>query len=198
MARGSSAGYHTRRLERERQRRERQRGSRTTETPTQGARSADGPVGARASRATTVPCAWCGAHVSPGTRGPLPKWCSDTCRHRAWEQARAAACGRSAVEVIERRVEVPVALSPTRRDRARVLLELTAQLDGGRLYDRDLASSAEAIMSALAALERRLKYPRTWAPPRPGVHGQPVTPSGDWRGSRRTARRGQGRHDLRW
>lgn len=34
--------------------------------------------------------------------GRRPKWCPDTCRHRAWEQRRAVASGRAAVEV-ERR-----------------------------------------------------------------------------------------------
>ncbi len=85
----------------------------------------------------TVPCGWCGGHITPGARGPIPKWCSATCRHRAWEQTRAAASGRSAVEVLERRIEIPVVLMPTRRDWPRVLGELTAQLEDGRLYDRD-------------------------------------------------------------
>jgi hypothetical protein len=127
-------------------------------TPTQRAGSADESVGTKAGRSTTVLCAWCGAHITPGTRGPLPKWCSDACRHRAWEQTRAAACGRSAVEVVERRVEVPVVLSPTRREWPRVLHELTTQLDDGRLDDRDLASLSEAMASALAALERRSRH----------------------------------------
>ena len=36
-------------------------------------------------------CGWCGAEVNIPARGRIPKWCSGTCRHRAWEQARAAA-----------------------------------------------------------------------------------------------------------
>jgi len=39
--------------------------------------------------------------------GPVPKWCSATCRHRAWEQTRAARSGRSAVEVVARVVVTP-------------------------------------------------------------------------------------------
>lgn len=40
------------------------------------------------------------------SRGRVPKWCSTTCRHRAWEQKRAAESGRSAVEVVDRPVEI--------------------------------------------------------------------------------------------
>ncbi len=98
----------------------------------------------RVRRAAATACAWCGGRVTPRSRGPIPKWCSATCRHRAWEQARAAASGRSAVEVVERRVEIPTAVPLARRDWPRVLRELTTQLDDGRVYDRDLATlSAE-------------------------------------------------------
>jgi hypothetical protein len=110
----------------------------------------------KAPRAVAVPCAWCGACITPKARGPIPKWCSATCRHRAWEQIRAAASGRSAVEVVERRIEVPVAVVPRRRDWPRVLGELVAQLEDGRLYDRDLAPLATAMATSLAALRRRM------------------------------------------
>ncbi|PRY47633.1 hypothetical protein LY71_113135 [Geodermatophilus tzadiensis] len=99
--------------------------------------------------------AWCGGLVTPRSRGPIPKWCSATCRHRAWEQSRAAASGRSAVEVVERRVEIPTAVPLTRRDWARVLRELTTQLDDGRVYDRDLATLAAELSALLDAYRRR-------------------------------------------
>ncbi len=99
-----------------------------------------------------VTCAWCGGRITPGARGPIPKWCSATCRHRAWEQTRAAASGRCTVEVVEHRIEVAVALAPTRRDWPRVLGELAYS----RLYDRDLAALATAMATALAALRRRM------------------------------------------
>jgi len=38
-----------------------------------------------------VACGWCGTKVAIPPRGRVPKWCSSTCRHRAWEQNRAAA-----------------------------------------------------------------------------------------------------------
>ncbi len=61
------------------------------------------------------------------------------------EQERAAASGRSAVEVVERRVEVPTAIPLNRRDWPHVLRELTTQLDNGRAYDRDLATLSAVL-----------------------------------------------------
>lgn len=73
---------------------------------------------ARSSLASTLPaassraavqvaCAWCEQPVVVRARGPLAKWCSATCRHRAWEQDRAAQSGRSAVTVVDRPVVTP-------------------------------------------------------------------------------------------
>jgi hypothetical protein len=90
-------------------------------------------------------CGWCGEPITPRSRGPMPKWCSATCRHRAWEQARAAASGRAAVQVVERRVEVPTRLPLTRRDWPQALQELAQQLHDGRIYDRDLTGLSVAL-----------------------------------------------------
>jgi hypothetical protein len=109
----------------------------------------------RDRRKAATDCGWCGGPISPKSRGPIPKWCSATCRHRAWEQARAAASGLSAVEVVERRVEVDVPLAPTRRDWQRLLSELVQSLDDGRLYDRDLPGLARALEPVLQAYRRR-------------------------------------------
>src|SRR4051812_17094869 len=56
-------------------------------------------------------CGRCRGEITPQRRGPIPKWCSATCRHRAWEQNRAAVSGRSAVQVVERQVQVRVSLN---------------------------------------------------------------------------------------
>ncbi len=93
--------------------------------------------------------------ITPRSRGPIPKWCSATCRHRAWEQTRAAASGLSAVEVVERRVEVQVPLVPTRHDWPRLLGELASQMNDGRVYDRDLPALARALQPVLEAYRRR-------------------------------------------
>jgi hypothetical protein len=115
------------------------------------ARSAAGGDRRRAASA----CGWCGTSIEPKSRGRIPKWCSASCRQRAWEQARAAASGRSAVQVVERRVEVPVPMLPTRRDWPRLLDELAHQIDDGRVYDRDLDGLSAALTAVLDAVGRR-------------------------------------------
>ncbi|MGG5259688.1 hypothetical protein [Phycicoccus avicenniae] len=105
-------------------------------------------------------------------RGRIPKWCSDTCRHRAWEQRRAAAAGLCAVDVVERVVEVVktqrvveqvrVEMAAESRPRAssdyaEILFELSLRLDTGRIYDRDLGSLTSAMTTLIDALNRRLK-----------------------------------------
>ncbi len=57
--------------------------------------------------------------------------------------------------MVERQVKVRVPAAPTRRDWARLLAELTHQLDDGRVYDRDLPGLAEALGRVLAAYHRR-------------------------------------------
>jgi len=119
-----------------------------------------------------VACGWCGAEVAVPARGRVPKWCSGTCRHRAWEQARAAASGRAAVTVVDRVVEtvrtqtvvqhhrttVPVAVHPaSAREWARLLEALAAKLDTGRVYDRDLPVLIPAANALIDALQRRIQ-----------------------------------------
>ena len=151
MGTSGSSGYRARRRERERQRR--QQAQRTT--PKAIADPAAAKVHGREQRTAATACGWCGGPITPRSRGPIPKWCSATCRHRAWEQARAAASGLSAVEVVERRVEVQVPLVPTRRDWPRLLGELAGQLNDGRVYDRDLPALARALQPVLEAYRRR-------------------------------------------
>ena len=129
--------------------------------PDQAGPAADGPE--RRTAATT--CGWCGGQITPRSRGPIPKWCSATCRHRAWEQSRAANSGRTAVQVVERRVEIRVPLEPTRRDWPRLLGELAGQLDDGRVYDRDLPALGRALDPVLRSYRRRAR--RSGAPDLP-------------------------------
>lgn len=106
-------------------------------------------------------CGWCGGPIEYKARGRIPKWCSAACRQRAWEQSRAATSGRSAVQVVERRVEIPVekqALPPARprhADWVGVLNELARQLDTGDIYDRDLPELTGALNQVLDAFGRR-------------------------------------------
>ena len=115
----------------------------------------------RRRNAATV-CGWCQGPIQIKTAGRIPKWCSPACRQRAWEQARAAASGRAAVQVVERVVHVPVERHSTPRhgDWPGLLRELTAQLDSGRIYPRDLPDLTNALTDLLDAYQRH-PYIRT-------------------------------------
>lgn len=111
-------------------------------------------------------CGWCGKRVEVRPRGRRPKWCSSSCRHRAWEQRRAAASGLAAVEIVERVVETDVERvrvervprAPYGREWVDTLTDLAKQLDTGRLYDRDLAEVALAAQPVFEAISRRLRH----------------------------------------
>lgn len=151
-----------------------------TAAPRGGARdAADGapaprPGPTRRTPGQTLPCGWCGRPIAVRPTGRLPKWCSDACRHRAWEQTRAAASGRCAVQILDRVVhhQAPPA-APSRPAAptlpkgpawAAAVHELSRQLDTGRIYDRDLPDLATAVADLATALQRRTARPprRRW------------------------------------
>jgi hypothetical protein len=113
----------------------------------------------------TLACAWCGSPILLPARGRTPKWCSSSCRHRAWELTRAAASGRAAVQVVDRVVEVdrlvavvqevPVTTVPKGAEWPAALAQLATALDAGRVYDRDLPALAQALADVADALDRR-------------------------------------------
>ena len=168
---GSKGSSEYRARQRERERRRRQQLERAAvkdgRTPPESAAKGDPDASARRAAATT--CGWCGGPITPRSRGPIPKWCSATCRHRAWEQSRAAASGRSAVQVVERLVAVaaepPVATRPRQSEWVHLLRELAGQLDQGVIYDRHLVAIALAVDEAVRALRRR-RLPAAPRPPR--------------------------------
>jgi hypothetical protein len=152
MGNGGTPEYRAERRERERKRRQDvQRPPTNKALPDPAGEEADG----RERRTAATACGWCSGPITPRSRGPIPKWCSATCRHRAWEQARAAASGRAAVQVVERRVQVRVPVEPTRREWPKLLEELAGQLNDGRVYDRDLPGIARALEPVLQAYRRR-------------------------------------------
>jgi hypothetical protein len=112
-----------------------------------------------------LPCGWCGGQIVVAATGRTPKWCSDSCRHRAWETSRAAAAGRLAVEVVDRTIEVekPVTVVehvaiptlPKGTGWVEALHELARQVDAGKVYDRDLAALANGVDKLITALTRR-------------------------------------------
>jgi len=114
-------------------------------------------------RPSSLQCAWCGTAITVKARGRTPKWCSQACRHRAWEQTRAAESGRAAVQIVERTVTVETTVKvadkrlPRGAEWADQLRSLTRQVDDGRLYDRDLRAVAQAAVELNNALGRRLQ-----------------------------------------
>ena len=110
-------------------------------------------------------CGWCGGQVKVARVGRTPKWCSDSCRHRAWEARRASANGDTAVRVVDRTVEVERAVRvveqvevptlPKGPGWVPALHELARQLDAGRVYDRDLGALADGLTEVLDAMHRR-------------------------------------------
>ena len=125
-------------------------------------------AGGKRRRPSTASCTWCGSEITVYPVGRVPKWCSNSCRHRAWEQRRAAASGLASREPVERlvEVEVPVTITetvevevlPNGAAWAKALTQLADQIDRGRVYDRELVDIAPALEAALAALGRR-----TWS-----------------------------------
>jgi hypothetical protein len=117
-----------------------------------------------------VVCGWCRAEVAVPPRGRVPKWCSSSCRHRAWEQRRAADAGLAAVDVVdrvvevvkvekvveERRVQVPVPRSPrSTREWVDVLNRLDWALQGNRMDLEDLAQIEPPLTRVIAAYRAR-------------------------------------------
>ena len=63
------------------------------------------------SESPDLRCVECGTLLIYEGVGRRPRYCSQTCRSRAWEKRRAARAGLIAQEVVERRVEVPQPLN---------------------------------------------------------------------------------------
>lgn len=99
-------------------------------------------------------CGWCGGSVVVKARGPVPKWCSAACRQRAWEASRAAASGKTAVQVVDRDVLVVPGDGPGWVEHLNLL---TRQLGQGPavVADYDLDALAAALDAATEALSQR-------------------------------------------
>lgn len=140
------------------------------ETMDSGAPRTGGAPTARRNPGQTIRCGWCATEVPVPPRGRVPKWCSSSCRHRAWEQRRAADAGLAAVEVVdrvvevvrvqkvveERRVQVPVPRSPrSTREWVDVLNRLDWALQGNRMELDDLAEIEPVLARVIAAYRAR-------------------------------------------
>src|SRR3954453_15201381 len=146
MGSKGSDDYKSRRRERERQRRQQQKCAAARQGRSAAGEPAPAPAPANGSgrRAAATSCGWCDGPITPRSRGPIPKWCSATCRKRAWEQKRAGASGRAAVEIVERVVVTPAPPPPPRTPRhgewVDLLHQLAGQIDRGLIHDRELAT----------------------------------------------------------
>lgn len=139
-------------------------------TTASSAPSAGGARGSRRIPGQKVVCGWCQAEVPVPARGRVPKWCSSSCRHRAWEQRRAADAGLAAVDVVERvvevvkvekvveerRVQVPVSRTPqSTREWVDVLNRLDWALQANRLELEDLTQIEPPLVRVIAAFRAR-------------------------------------------
>ena len=125
----------------------------------------DGPKRSPRRPGQSLACGWCGSPILVRARGRVPKWCSSSCRHRAWELTRAAASGLAAVQVIDRVVQVDRPVTVNEHVKVEVvphgpawphaLAQLTEQIDTGKVYDRDLPALAAALVDVRSALNRR-------------------------------------------
>lgn len=157
MSSKGSNEYRARHRESERRRRQKQERLVGRQVKASDDRGRDVVPGGRARRSAATDCGWCGGPITVPRSGPIPKWCSATCRHRAWEQSRAAASGRSAVQVVERVVTVPAKRSeathaPRQLAWVGQLHGLARQLRDGLVYDRHLPAVGAALNDAVTAL----------------------------------------------
>ena len=103
-----------------------------------------------------VACGWCGRAVRVPSRGRVPKWCSATCRNKAWQANHAPTEGP--VRVVQHHVEVPTPAEPRNVGEWVELLELlTTRLAQGRIYKRDLPALVPAINHLLDVTDRRIR-----------------------------------------
>ena len=102
-----------------------------------------------------VACGWCGKAVPVPSRGRVPKWCSATCRNKAWQASHVPTEGP--VRVVQQRVEVPMPAEPHNVAEWVELLELlSTRLAQGRIYKRDLPALVPAINHLLDVTDRRI------------------------------------------
>lgn len=101
-----------------------------------------------------VACGWCGQPILLRPTGRMPKWCSAACRHRAWEQNRAAASGRAAVDVVDRYVAAVPADGPGWIAQLSVLADQVTS-ERGRITSGDLEGLAGALELVQAAVADR-------------------------------------------
>ncbi len=104
-----------------------------------------------------VQCGWCGQAIVVQRTGRMPKWCSQVCRQRAWEQSRALQSGETAVRVVDRYI---AAVPNDGTGWIAQLGALAEQITNkpGPIGDRDLDQLAAALEVAQAAVATRAHW----------------------------------------
>lgn len=102
---------------------------------------------------------WCGASTPVKGRGPLPRFCSANCRHRAWEQERAARNGRVAVVTVDRFVATYPASSMAWAEQ---LDRLAVDVREGRIDGEVLIGPLDAVHGAIAYRQRDDQSSEPW------------------------------------
>ena len=107
---------------------------------------------------TALECVECGAALSYRGTGRRPRYCSQTCRNRAYEARRAARTGAVATEVVERVVEVEARLNadavvrwleghPRRLSAVLRGMEWTRELQDGLRYGLENAATDQVVIA---------------------------------------------------
>ena len=111
--------------------------------------------GTRRVAGQDVTCGWCGGTVK--ARGPVPKWCSASCRQRAWEASRAAAAGKAAVTVVDREVLVVPGDGPGWVEHLGLLAGQLGRGPSG-VADHDLDAIADALDAVSEVVAQRQRW----------------------------------------
>ena len=107
---------------------------------------------------TALECVECGAALSYRGTGRRPRYCSQTCRNRAYETRRAARTGAVATRVVERVVEVEARLDvdavvrwldghPRRLSAVLRGMEWTREQQDGLRYGLENAATDQVVIS---------------------------------------------------
>ena len=84
----------------------------------------------------------------------MPKYCSANCRHRGWEQERAARAGRAAVVVLDRTV---TAYPQGTSEWIAQLERLATEVRRGQIDGTSLTAALDLVHAAVVS-RRRLGY----------------------------------------
>jgi hypothetical protein len=94
-------------------------------------------------------CEWCSAEIPLKARGPLPRWCSPTCRHRAWQRSRAFQALESGESAS---AQSPVALPIDTAGWVDLLHALSVELARARLDRTAIACALEEVRAELISV----------------------------------------------